>query len=54
MLHIGDTRKALINGIKTVVIRGITGSYITVSLGFDSKGNDITAVIHKYDILPKQ
>jgi hypothetical protein len=54
MIHVNDTRKALVNGIKTVTIRKVTGKMITVSLGFDTKGNDITAVVNEWDILPQQ
>ena len=53
-IFIGEQRKAFAPTYRDVVIRAKNGNYITVSLGFDSKGNDITCVIHKDDILPKQ
>ena len=53
-IHIGEQRKAFAPTYRDVVVRSINGDYITVSLGFDTKGNDITCVIHKDDILPKQ
>ena len=53
-IHIGEQRKSFAPYYRNVVIRSKNGDYITVSLGFDSKGNDITCVIHKDDILPKQ
>ena len=53
-IHIGEQRKAFAPTYKNVVIRAKNGNYITVSLGFDSKGKDITCVIHKDDVLPKQ
>ena len=53
-IFIGEQRKAFAPTYKNVVIRAKRGNYVTVSLGFDTKGNDITCVIHKDDILPKQ
>ena len=53
-IHIGEQRKAFAPNYRDVVVRAKKGNYITVSLGFDTKGNDITCVIHKDDILPKQ
>ena len=53
-IFIGEQRKAFAPTYRDVVIRAKNGNYITVSLGFDSTGNDITCVIHKDDILPKQ
>lgn len=53
-LFIGEQRLAILpSGLKQVVIRKITGNYVTVSLGFDTKGNDITCIIPKYDIAIK-
>ena len=52
-IFIGEQRKAFAPYYRDVVIRKKNGNYITVSLGFDSKGNDITCVIHKDDILPR-
>ena len=53
-IHIGEQRKAFAPHFRTVVVRAKNGNYVTVSLGFDSNGNDITCVLHKDDILPKQ
>lgn len=53
-IHIGEQRKAFAPYMRNVVIRSKSGNYLTVSLGFDTKGNDITILIHKGDILPKQ
>lgn len=53
-IFIGDQRKAFAPFYRDVTIRSKNGNYVTVSLGFDSKGNDITCVIHKDDILPRQ
>lgn len=53
-IFIGEQRMAFAPHYRSVVIRAKNGSYVTVSLGFDSKGNDITCVVHKDDILPKQ
>ena len=53
-IFIGEQRKAFSPTYRNVVIRAKNGNYITVSLGFDTQGNDITCVIHKDDILPKQ
>lgn len=53
-IHIGEQRKAFAPTYRDVVIRAKNGNYITVSLGFDTKGNDITCLINKDDILPKQ
>lgn len=50
---IEETRKAFAPYYRNVTIRKITGNYVTVSLGFDTKGNDILTVIHRYDVLPK-
>ena len=54
IIHIGEQRKAFAPTYRDVVIRAKNGNYITVSLGFDTKGNDITCLINKDDILPKQ
>lgn len=53
-IFIGEQRKAFAPTYKNVVVRAKKGNYVTVSLGFDTKGNDVTCVIHKNDILPKQ
>ena len=53
-IHIGEQRKAFAPTYRSVVVRGINGNYITVSLGFDTKGNDIKTVIHISDVLPRQ
>jgi len=53
-IHIGEQRKAFAPTYRYVVIRAKNGNYITISLGFDTKGNDIKCVINKDDILPKQ
>ena len=51
-LHIGEQRKAFAPTFRNVVVRAINGKHVTVSLGFDTKGNDIKTVIHQEDILP--
>jgi len=51
---IGEQRKAFAPTFRNVVIRSKKGSYVVVSLGFDSKGNDINCLIHENEILPKQ
>jgi len=53
-IYIGEQRKAFAPTLKNVVIRSKNGNYVTVSLGFDTKGNDVTCVVNTYDILPKQ
>lgn len=53
-IFIGEQRKAFAPYCRSVIVRAKNGSYVTVSLGFDSKGKDITCVIHKDDVLPKQ
>lgn len=53
-IFIGEQRKAFAPTYRDVVVRAKKGNYITVSLGFDTKGNDITCVVHKDDILQKQ
>ena len=53
-IFIGEQRKAFAPFFRIVTVRKKNGNYITVSLGFDTKGNDIKCIIHKDDILPKQ
>lgn len=52
-IFIGQTRKAFAPYYRNVTIRKITGNYVTVSLGFDTKGNDTLTVVHRDDVLPK-
>lgn len=53
-LFIGETVKAFVPTLRNVTIRKISGRLITVSLGFDTKGEDILSVIEIDDILPRQ
>ena len=53
-LFIGEAVKAFVPTLKNVTIRKISGRLITVSLGFDTNGEDILSVIEIDDILPRQ
>ena len=52
-VFIGEDVKAFAPTFRTVTIRKISGEKITVSLGFDTKGDDILMVIDIADILPR-
>jgi len=53
-IFIGEQRKAFAPYYRDVTIRKQIGNFVIVSIGFDSKGNDITTMIDICDVLPRQ
>lgn len=51
---VGEQRKAFAPFYREVVIREVLKNSVVCSLGFDSKGNDITTLVDINDILPRQ